>query len=150
MYQPAGTSTGRLYYDVSIASIYRSNCTFTFRRSTGNFTALTLKYMITNSLYFDVQNNNASYASNIGSRLTSNRTAIMSITFKTKSNQSNSQIMYFTVGMDQSWTGTAFRYTLSNISYGVGNTSYNLQISVTPPTGSANALTYIRICTISY
>lgn len=78
------------------------------------------------------------------------RSSNQSVAFSQKSNQSNVGVAFFTVGINCAWNGTRLSYSLTHGGFGTNNLNYFLVITVSPQGTDRNAITYLRVCTISY
>ena len=136
--------------DVSSSSSSQTSQTLLLSFTTGTITNLRVNYLVClpNGFFFmDVRHSYQDLSSDgtiFTSGMASTRSKTLSLTYKTKSNSSNSVVTYNTVGLSMMRQSNTFEYTLSTTGYAASTFSVQLTLM------SNNGMRFIRLVIFNY
>lgn len=143
---PSSVASQETTFDISIAQAFPSMVSLQFNRTSNSITQLRINYIACDSTFFlDIKITPLDLSLTDAFAISaSQRTISIDLPYKTKSNSSNAQIIYNTVGLQMIRTSNTYSLQITMNTRSSNFFSLNLAV------GGNNRLKAIRMCSMSY
>lgn len=134
-------------FDLQIVQQLQASALIQLNRTAGTIQQISLNYIVCDSSFWlDVRQTLVDLSEQtVFTSFTSTRTAVMQLPYKSKSNSSNAQVVYNTIGIDMI-RQSSHTYQFQMMTSGKDFSSFNITLQILVN----NKIKWIRICTYSY
>lgn len=134
-------------FDIQIVQQLQASSLIQLNWTAGTIQQISLNYIVCDSSFWlDVRQTLVNLSSQtVYLSYTSTRSVVMTLPYKSKSNSSNAQVVYNTIGMDMIRT-SSHTYQFQMMTSGKDFSSFNITLQIQ----TNNKIKWIRLCTYSY